>query len=724
MILNLTSDQEAEPAKAAPSKTYQQRRHTSAKKRKQADQDSRPKIRRKVAGGQAAPGEKDDKVAENAQTTETVNDVRGDGSKPGKKNLGKHKSPWRRRVNIEDEEDEEEVAPREDVVEQEVSEGEMGERKNHFKSLGLCDKLVSILANPGSSSGFGFSAPTSVQKDAIPRILEGRDVLIKSQTGSGKTLTFCLPILELLQRNGNRISRTDGICALILSPTRELCFQISQVLEKVGRAFHWVVIGSLVGGEKRKSEKARLRKGINILVATPGRLLDHVEHTQALSDSLKRRQLRWLVLDEADRLTDSGFVKQIGSVLDWLEKLRDEAEDGSPRVQTILCSATLNGGVKDLAKRSLNDPVTVEVASVLEQERKKEAGADETSEKTISMPTTLSQHHMIVDRKERLVALTGFILRQVKRYRHTVKIIIFVSCRAVVEFLYAVMNRIEWPPSSSTTKNKDNSNIGLGTKWWKLHGNIEQQQRRRTVSDFSKTKGGVLICTDVAARGLDLPCVDWIVQYDPPSELTEYVHRVGRTARSGRRGSALLFLDSSEQAYIPLVLARGVQLVEMKINSIYAALLKSAVQQSKKDAEESGAKPEKGIASRALVDPLACGALLQARFQDIVQDVKGIYKNKGKPNRMKILAEEAFMAYVRAYAVHSKETKTIFHPKKLHLGHVAHSFGLLEQPKGISAFSKTRRQTRTKEKIEKKRGELFTRNAKKVNKVSYSEFSK
>lgn len=176
--------------------------------------------------------------------------------------------------------------------------------RTSFSSFSLEPKLVSVLESPLSQNGFGIQTSTNVQSVVIPSLLEKRrNILLKSQTGSGKTLTYLVPIVNDLMRLGSKaLSRSDGSRALIIAPTRELCSQIAEVLTKLTQCCVWVVGGSITGGEKKKSEKARLRKGVVILVATPGRLLDHVKTTE----SFNLTKLRWIVLDEADRLLDMG----------------------------------------------------------------------------------------------------------------------------------------------------------------------------------------------------------------------------------------------------------------------------------------------------------------------------------------------------------------------------------------------------------------------------------
>jgi len=594
-----------------------------------------------------------------------------------------------------------------------------------FDALGLSGQLVETLIKPSQFGGMGFEKPTLIQEKAIPALSEGRDVLLKSQTGSGKTLAFGLPIIDSLAKREPRLTREDGLQALILTPTRELCFQVSEVLRQACKPFYWILVGSLLGGEKRKSEKARLRKGVNVLIATPGRLIDHLKHTKTLSESIEKSSPNWLVLDEADRLTDPGFSKQLEEILDWMdEKCVDSAKR---KMQTVLCSATLSKQVKALINRSLKDPVVIEVETNSSVGGQEAMPADEdldrleVNESDVAvLPSTLMQHYVIVESKDRLSGLSAFILRQVRRYNFNVKIVLFVSCRAVVEFLHEVLSKISWPPVREGQEERP-KDVGLGTRWWKLHGSINQEGRRAAVSEFSKARHGVLICTDVAARGLDLPFVDWIIQYDPPSEVSEYIHRVGRTARSGRRGSALLFLAPQEEDYLKILRSRGVKLSQMHLNTILKSLCIYAKESGSLDPVGSEMMKRRSpevmsIARRITVDTSAALAMLQIKLEDLVSspsEKEGSKSSRmdGNMSPLKILAEDAFVAYIRAYAVHSKESKMVFQPKQLHFGHVARSFALREPPKGASALSKSRHLAKAERKEKRKVEKKFDRSA-------------
>lgn len=231
-----------------------------------------------------------------------------------------------------------------------------------FDGLGLNDKLATHL-----TESLRFKAPTKVQRSVIPSLIATqRDLFVKAQTGSGKTLSFLLPIFhKLMSEEKYKITRESGLFAIILVPTRELCTQIYGVLETLVRCHHHIVPGIVIGGEKKKSEKARLRKGVNILVATPGRLADHMENTTSLDVS----QLRWLILDEGDRLTELGFEETITKITDNISKNSKISEtihkyQGLPTERVnVLCSATIQDNVKKLGNMILNNPETISVDS-------------------------------------------------------------------------------------------------------------------------------------------------------------------------------------------------------------------------------------------------------------------------------------------------------------------------------------------------------------------------
>ncbi|KAK0119795.1 ATP-dependent RNA helicase dbp4 [Cadophora gregata] len=336
-----------------------------------------------------------------------------------------------------------------------------------------------------------FKTLTDIQSKAVPLALKGKDILGAAKTGSGKTLAFLLPVLENLYRQ--KWTELDGLGALIISPTRELATQIFQVLRKVGRN-HSFSAGLIIGGRSLQEERERLGR-MNILVCTPGRMLQHMDQTADFDVS----NLQMLVLDEADRIMDMGFQASVDAIVEHLPKQR----------QTMLFSATQTKKVSDLARLSLRDPEYVAVH---------EAASSAT-------PTTLQQYVVITPLAEKLNTLFSFIRNNLKA-----KIIVFLSSGKQVRFVYESFRHLQ-----------------PGIPLLHLHGRQKQSARLDITSKFSSSKNSCIFATDVVARGLDFPAVDWVIQLDCPEDADTYIHRVGRTARYERAGKAVLFLDPSEE---------------------------------------------------------------------------------------------------------------------------------------------------------------------------------
>lgn len=290
---------------------------------------------------------------------------------------------------------------------------------------------------------------TNVQQRSIPVILENRDVLVRSQTGSGKTLAYALPIVQKLQEIRPKLTRLCGIQAVIVVPTRELAVQTYDFLVKLLKPFQWIVAGYLCGGEKRKSEKARLRKGINILVGTPGRLCDHLLNTE----SLKFDTVKWLVLDEADRLLELGYERDVGKIVDAItkkvifssteehQKFDEETKKDKPVIQTILLSATLTTSVEKLAGMALNNPLFIDTADVssinLTSNKFEDAVKEAVSSEQMTIPSTVIQNYILVPPKLRLVTLSGMIIRE--RSKNIQKILVFMASQDLVDFHHDLM---------------------------------------------------------------------------------------------------------------------------------------------------------------------------------------------------------------------------------------------------------------------------------------------
>lgn len=520
-----------------------------------------------------------------------------------------------------------------------------------FTGLGLDALIVNHL-----QAKMSIEKPTSIQRAALPALLFGleedtsaRDVFIQSQTGSGKTLSFLLPIIQdLLPLSSlSYIDRSIGTLAVIIAPTRELAKQISDVLETLlvmrlrppdespddppsgPRLTRWLVSGLLTGGSTRQHEKARLRKGVPILVSTPGRLLDHLQNTTSFNVG----KCRWLVLDEADRLMELGFEETITGIvkgLDGRRKLAKQAvEEGKSmevggwdwerRRRTILCSATIREDVQKLAGTTLLSPIVIkgtQANELLKPLDLSKPTVDTIAEAAISEnkftpPSQLSQKYVIVPLKLRLVALIALLrsLLAQTQGKRTAKIIVFLSCTDSVDYHWNLLGGTSMGGEGASESGSDSDGEGSeeedkedgdkktkangietkspllpGASIYRLHGSLPQQTRLASLKVFasipktngSKTDNGstssILLCTSVASRGLDLPLVRAVIQYDLATEggATEYVHRVGRTARVGKGGEAWSFVSPSEQEWVKWVEAKmqGDQPTENKKGAI------------------------------------------------------------------------------------------------------------------------------------------------------------
>ncbi|XP_063792832.1 probable ATP-dependent RNA helicase DDX31 [Pseudophryne corroboree] len=513
-----------------------------------------------------------------------------------------------------------------------------------FSGLGLHPHLVSTITNV-----LDMTKMTSVQKMTIPALMSGRDAMVRSQTGSGKTLAYGIPLVQALQAVVPKIQRSDGPYALILVPTRELALQSFTIVQKLLKPFTWIVPGVLMGGEKRKSEKARIRKGINILISTPGRLVDHIKSTK----SIHFTHVRWLIVDEADRILDLGFEKDITTILNALNSQSEQR-------QNVLLSATLSQGVARLADISLQNPVSVtvteEVSTDITPAVHPNVEQNDTDPSGFAMPEKLHQHVVVVPSKLKLVTLSAFILGKWKNDKKPKMIIFFPSCE-LVEFHLTLLSNVL--PLRSHGKDP--------RVFLRLHGNMEQEERTEAFQHFTQAKAGILLCTDVAARGLDLPQVTWIVQYNAPASAAEYIHRVGRTARLGAQGSSLLILLPSEAEYMRTLVDHKISVSEMKMEGILSSLLAENFLRIK---QAGGKKAE-------TADPQTIrerGTVLQTKFEDYVH----------ANTETSLWAKKALQSYIRSYATYPKDLKHVFHIRSLHLGHVAKSFGLRDAPHNLS----------------------------------------
>ncbi|XP_040330816.1 ATP-dependent RNA helicase DDX18 [Herpailurus yagouaroundi] len=422
----------------------------------------------------------------------------------------------------------------------------------------------------------GFTNMTEIQHKSIRPLLEGRDLLAAAKTGSGKTLAFLIPAVELIVKL--KFMPRNGTGVLILSPTRELAMQTFGVLKEL-MTHHVHTYGLIMGGSNRSAEAQKLGNGINIIVATPGRLLDHMQNTPGFM----YKNLQCLVIDEADRILDVGFEEELKQIIKLLPTRR----------QTMLFSATQTRKVEDLARISLKkEPLYV--------------GVDD--DKANATVDGLEQGYVVCPSEKRFLLLFTFLKKNRKK-----KLMVFFSSCMSVKYHYELLNYIDLPVLA-------------------IHGRQKQNKRTTTFFQFCNADSGILLCTDVAARGLDIPEVDWIVQYDPPDDPKEYIHRVGRTARGlNGRGQALLILRPEELGFLRYLRQSKVPLSEF---------------------EFSWSK---------ISD-------IQSQLEKLIEKNYFLHKS----------AQEAYKSYIRAYDSHS--LKQIFNVNNLNLPQVALSFGFKVPP--------------------------------------------
>ncbi|KAK1142583.1 ATP-dependent RNA helicase [Aspergillus melleus] len=558
------------------------------------------KKRKRKHGGSARAAAEEDVSATPAAVSETP-EKEVTSAKNKKKSAAKEATLKKRKVEkpvSEDENDseegsDEEAAPAQDAEDSDAEEVEEEESAGNaedlpstdpvrlpqvegepqkFTELNLSDKTMKAIQE------MGFQTMTEIQQRAIPPLLAGRDVLGAAKTGSGKTLSFLIPAIEML--SSLRFKPRNGTGVIIVSPTRELALQIFQVARELCQ-FHSQTYGIVIGGANRRAEAEKLVKGVNLLVATPGRLLDHLQNTQGFI----YKNLKTLVIDEADRILEVGFEDEMRQIVKILP---------NDNRQTMLFSATQTTKVEDLARISLRPgPLYVNV------DHRKEHSTVEG----------LEQGYVLCEADKRFLLLFSFLKRNAKK-----KIIVFFSSCNCVKYHAELLNYIDLPVLE-------------------LHGKQKQQKRTNTFFEFCNAKSGTLICTDVAARGLDIPAVDWIIQYDPPDDTRDYIHRVGRTARGkDGKGRSLMFLQPSEVGFLKHLKEARVPVVEFD------------------------------FPSNKIVN-------VQSQLEKLIE--QNYYLNKS--------AKEGYRSYLQAYASHS--LRSVFDVHKIDLVKVAKGFGFSTPPR-------------------------------------------
>uniref|UniRef100_A0A803MF66 ATP-dependent RNA helicase n=1 Tax=Chenopodium quinoa TaxID=63459 RepID=A0A803MF66_CHEQI len=547
-----------------------------------------------------------------------------------------------------------------------------------FSSLGLESSLCNQL-----QERLGFEKPTQVQAKAIPVILSGCHVLVNAATGTGKTIAYLAPIIHHLQAYQPRIQRADGTF------------------------------------------------GISILVATPGRLLDHLKNTSSFLYS----NLRWLIFDEADRILEMGFGKAIEEILDHFGSRQsgsNDKESGNSRKfefqrQNLLLSATLNDKVNHLANISLENPVMIglDERELHQNSSSKHLGSEDEAEhiekvkdfnEDYNLPSQLTQKYVkvllsvlknliegqatqkvgfysifstdfLVVLDLELIYILPFINYTAYIFLYVQVVVFFSTCDAV-DFHYELFKEFQWLPNfAKETKEKK---LFLNWEIFHLHGNMENNERKTTVSSFKAKKSALLLCSDVIARGLDVPEITCIIQYDPPGEATEYVHRVGRTARLGQKGDSLLFLQPIEYDYLQELEKHGALLTEYPLQKV----LDSFPLYGQKHFSRKFVSIE--------MHPWLIG--LQKALEGFITS----------QSKLKTMAQDSFVSWIRGYTTRRGELRKIFVRQKLHLGHVAKSFALKDQPSLVGKSVHNQIKKRKKGELIKKKKKEQIKKRKKI----------
>jgi ATP-dependent RNA helicase DeaD len=350
---------------------------------------------------------------------------------------------------------------------------------NSFEELRLSKEIHKSLAESG------VSMPTSVQRKALPPMMEGYNVIAKAPTGTGKTFAFGIPILEYLDM------KTTYVQALILSPTRELALQISSEIKNLGKYIHGLSVCPLIGGQSLDTQMRKLASKPQIVVATPGRLLDHVSRR-----TIDISKIHTLILDEADEMLNMGFIKDIRKIISFTPNDK----------QIALFSATMSRDVMDISYEYIPRPVEIDVAPKAED-----------------MPK-IRQFKTTVSEKDKLVTLVNII-----KQRNLSKVMVFCNTKTRVRHVTELVRK-----------------SGISVEC--LHGDIQQSVRNRIMDEFRQDKFAVLIATDVAARGIDVADIDAVFNYDVPKENEYYLHRIGRTGRAQKEGAAYTLVSYAESA--------------------------------------------------------------------------------------------------------------------------------------------------------------------------------
>ncbi|KAF9916329.1 ATP-dependent rRNA helicase spb4 [Lobosporangium transversale] len=498
-------------------------------------------------------------------------------------------------------------------------------------------------------STMGFTEMTPVQSGAIPLFMKNKDVVVEAVTGSGKTLSFLIPILEKIHRRSHKLAGSE-VGAIVISPTRELATQIAKVLTEFEPFLQNIHHQLLIGGETSLEEDIATfqERQPDILIGTPGRLEDMLTQKRT---GVNVKELEVLVLDEADRLLDMGFSVSLNKIMAMLPKQR----------RTGLFSATMTDGLSELVRAGLRNPVRV----VVKVEDLLGGGGQRT-------PASLHIGYILCSTSQKLLLLTH-LLRQEAAHKKT--IVYFATC-ASVDYFYKLLSR--HPMLSDFSIHS-------------LHGKMETKKRSLTFKSFTDIPAGspgVLLCTDVASRGLDIPDVDFVIQVDPPQDPKAFTHRCGRAGRAGREGKAVVFLiRGKEDTYVDFLRVRKVPIRRWGWKG-GPEIIEDVDDHDEEEEEKVVAKKESnGHLKAAMIqeEDSAKGSLGKIVRQEPEDDpetaefLAGLRKIVMTDRDLHDKGTMAYVSFVRSYSKH--EASFIFRSRDLDLGALARSYALLRLPK-------------------------------------------
>lgn len=523
-------------------------------------------------------------------------------------------------------------------------------------TAGLWSKLAGAVLDPiiiqVLTESLQFPTMTPVQAAAIPPLLTCKDVSVDAETGSGKTLSFLVPIAQMLLFGKEPSSRhrkpSSCVKAVIIVPTRELASQVHTVAVAFFRLLPGAIkpvplIGGTApastvgGGSNGAGPSQKYASDMRLVIATPGRL-----NAAISQNAINCSRLDILVLDEADRLLDMGFAVTLTAILTRLPKQR----------RTGLYSATQTAEVEELARAGLRNPVrvAVRVRTVQEVAVEEDLNASVPASKAQPVvkrqriPASLTCYYAIQPQSEKLALLLQLLARNGEEKF----IVYFITC-ACVDYhnRLSLADMLAAVEEKSERSDSDIRRISAASRsFFTLHGKLAQARRTKSLEEFAASKNGVLLCTDVAARGIDIPDVDWVVQFDPPQDPDAYIHRVGRTARLGRRGSAVLFLSPYEDAYADFLAVRKCP--------VQPLLMQCA----------ANAKGDQGTST-----PDLAATTVNALVRTAILKDRAVLE----------ASEKAFLSYIRAYKEHKCSYLLKF--DNIDVNSIAESFGLLRLPK-------------------------------------------